>query len=325
VIGDVTKVANMAGQDTGGQAAKLTQAFNEFAPDCEMKSFSFSNPLGYPSTNFLKDVRETSEIPSFLSEADVIHVHNKFWYADYWFSKYKVKPRPNVAWVFHQHGRNHSLDFSSNMKQRRALHIVSTHNLLPYVSNDVSRWLPAPFDGRVFDNLLKNRDKLSKKDDIIRVCQSPTDRIRKETAKFISAMYEVEKINKKIELVIIENKNNEECLNIKSICDVCFDQIGLALGNSGIEGMFLGNPVVAGTSDIVRELVKKIYTIEPYVYATWDSLPSVLLELCSSPSVRKKWINIGSEYVRKFHDYPNNVKIVKNLYDAAVDLSVRSS
>jgi glycosyltransferase involved in cell wall biosynthesis len=314
----------MAGQDTGGQAAKLTRAFNEFCPEHTMKSFSFSNPLGYHSTDFIKEQRETGEIASFISEADIIHVHNKFWYADYWFSKYNVKPRPNAAWVFHQHGRNHNVDYATIMRERQSLHIVSTHDLLPYVNGDISLWLPAPFDSREFDIVSKNNNKLSASDGIIRVCQSPTDRHRKNTDGFISIMEKVKSKLNNVDIVIIENMKNDECIKTKSLCDITFDQIGLAMGNSGIEAMFLRQPVIVGSSDNTLSLTKKINGSLPFVSANWNTACDDIIRLCSYPRIRKRCGDAGRLYVEKFHDYPANVKIVLGIYNKALKLKSRS-
>jgi len=314
----------MAGQDTGGQAAKLTRAFREFLPEHEVKSFSFSNPLGYNSTDFILNERETPDIPSFLSRADIIHVHNKFWYADSWFSRYGIKPRPDAAWVFHQHGRNHNIDFPTVMKQRQALHIVSTHNLLSYVGGDISRWLPAPFDSRKFDELSKYHHRLSETDGIIRVCQSPTNRLTKNTGGFISVINKVKESNTRVEAVIIEKVQNEDCIQLKSLCDITFDQIGQAMGNSGIEAMFFRQPVIVGCSDLTASYTRKINGSLPFVLATWDTAPDKILSLSLFPRQRSRSATAGRQYVEKFHDYPNNVKIAMDIYRRALELKSRS-
>lgn len=310
-------IANMAGQDTGGQAAKLTLSFNEFSPSDDMRSFSLSNPLGYPDTTYALNSREHPNISSFLSSCDIIHVHNKFWYADLWFNKYKVKPKPSAVWIFHQHGRNHSRELPVQISTRRAHRIVSTHNLLGYVGRDFSRWLPAPFDSRMFETITKNNKRFSADDGILRVCQSPTNRAIKETEKFINIAYSSSQIAP-LKTVIIENMRNPDCLSLKSRCDICFEQMTLGLGNSGIESMFFRQPVLVGHDHSLTDIIDDYIGYVPYIKVDWNTLGSKLISLVKDKSERTTFSTRGYRYVMKYHDYPSNVDIVKNIYKKAM-------
>ena len=187
------KIVDVNSVDTGNQSYKMAQAINlKYAPKHMSMSFisaPFSNYLKFPY--MVKSVpKQPKWVRDWWDTADIIHGHGK-WNR---VSGFGI-PLPDAVKVFHQHGRfGQGVTpeiITESDKINNFFRIVSTINLLTWVNNDESKWLPAPLNIKKFDEIKK---KYYEPHDTIRIVHAPTLRRLKHTDLFLSIM---EKIMKK--------------------------------------------------------------------------------------------------------------------------------
>ena len=84
----------------------------------------------------------------------------------------------------------------------------------------------------------------TKVNDVIRICHSPTNRYYKGSDKIIDVCNQIANENRNVEFILIENKSQEETIQIKSSCDILIDQIynrgGWGYGMSSVEALAMG-------------------------------------------------------------------------------------
>jgi len=304
-------IADITSADTGGQSYKLTKGINTHTIH---KARSFVKVLNYIEFPYdiLHGRHDIEYVKEYLQHTDIIHCHNKYRNLDGWGQLNK-----SAKMVIHQHGRFPDKDLRSEIKKadekRNAYRIVSTLNLLNYVDNDINRWLPAPF-------FIKEMEQIKKENFIpsttrhprkIKIAHSPTRRDYKNTDLLIECVNKIPELD----LVLIENKPYKEALRLKSMCDITFDQMHLCYGNSGIEGWCFGQAVICQPTDTAREIIKTHIGYEPYIYATEDTLLSVLKELTFDSGIRNHYAELGSKYIRQWHDSKFVTQRIINIYE----------
>jgi len=297
------RIATMQSADTGGQSYKIAKAINTYT-EHEARSFiKIKDYINFPH-DILFGEHDYEFVREYLLTTDIIHVHNKYRNLNGW-----GKLNPKARYVIHQHGRfpegHLPQEFKDADRQRGALRVVSTLNLLNYVEFDFNRWIPAPFD---VDNLLKLKSTHNTEN--VLIAHSPTRRDYKNTDLLIETVNRIQGL----ELVLIEGKTNEESLRLKAMCDITFDQMHLCYGNSGLEAMCFKQAVIAAPTDSARILINKYIDYEPYVYATPDTLYNVLLKLTNDKEYRDKCANVSFNYVKKYHDFPVVANKLINIY-----------
>lgn len=140
--------------------------------------------------------------------------------------------------------------------------------------------------------LVPKRKKVS---DRVRVCHSPTNRQYKDTDLFLKAMEKIENCD----TVLIENEPWSKCLEIKSTCDICYDQLRSgAYGMSAIESMAMKQPVVC----YVSGWTKSMFPDCPIVNAKPDTLEKVLSKLVKDEELRECLGEQGYRFVKRNHD-----------------------
>lgn len=299
------KIADMTSTDTGGQSYKIAKSINDYT---EHKSRSFVKSLNYIKYRYdiLYGEHDLEYVKEYLNNIDIIHCHNKYRHASGWSSINK-----NAKWIIHQHGRYGGDILPDDVRRadnvRNAYRIVSTINLLNYVDNDFSKWLPAPFDVESFKEI-KNKNYVPSNK--IRIAHSPTRRDYKNTELLIDVVKKIPEL----ELVLIENQTNEETLRLKSMCDITFDQLHLCYGNSGLEGMAFGQAVIVKPTDRTRDLINSFIGYEPYVYTTEDDLYETLKTLTYDSDVRDYYGMLGEQYINEFHNSRIVVNRIINIY-----------
>lgn len=281
----------MCGQDTGGQSFRLSRAITEYTPHTSRSFRKASDYLDFP-VDIQYGEHDEKFVADYLSNVDIVHCHNMYRYANGW-----GPINPKAKWLIHQHGRPGNVDWNQvkiDDKKRKAKRFVSTINLLPYVDNNQDRWIPSPIR---LSEFVPNKPG----DGIIRIAHTPTNPAYKKTELLKSV---VERLKKKypVELVLIQNKPHREALELKSKCDITFDQIHLCYGNSGLEGMAFGQATLVGMADWTRDLIKQIVGYEPYVYVDEGGLEETLEKLITNEQYRLKMGEIGRKYIETWHD-----------------------
>jgi len=209
------------------------------------------------------------DIRILMEEADIFHFHmtcdehqpfGPFLPADFLKGK-KV--------VHHHHGHH---DFRSNPESFRAKYrklgrtslLVSTPDLMHLLPE--ARWQPnlVPVNEPLFTPLPGRFDDRER----LRVCHSPTRKDLKNTDEFLAAVANLKKDGIRLDVDLIDNVPNDECLTRKRRCHVLFDHMQGYYGVSSLEGLSQGVAVIAGLNEWNRARVAE--------FAGTDDLPWVL-------------------------------------------------
>jgi len=211
----------------------------------------------------------TEEVHFLMEEADVFHFHmtcdehqpfGPHLPADY------IKGK---AVVHHHHGHH---DFRSNpeafrdkyRKLGRSNLLVSTPDLMHLLPE--AQWQPnlVPVNEPPFTPQWGRFDDPGK----LKVCHSPTRKDLKNTDEFLTAVESLRKDKVHLDVDMIDDVPNTECLSRKRRCHVLFDHMQGYYGVSSLEGLSQGVAVIAGLNDWNRERVAE--------FAGTDDLPWVL-------------------------------------------------
>lgn len=142
------------------------------------------------------------------------------------------------------------------------------------------------------------------------VVHAPSNRGSKGSNWIIEA---ANKLKDRIDFVLVENKSQDEAIEIYIKADIIIDQISVgAYGVFAIECMALGKPVLSYISDEVRKSLPNtcpIQSIEP------DTIYDVLNKLSCNPDLRRNIGMQGRKYVEEYHDYTKNAKLLKDIYE----------
>jgi hypothetical protein len=308
-------------KDTGNQCYKLSKAINETFTGVH-ESRAFTRKQGY--TKFPYDVQRRlvwakegfpDWIVKYWATCDIVHKHGKPGWEMGW-----PKANPHAGVLFHQHGR-----FGPGIKpeviwahdrERKQLRVVSTINLLSWVNNRIDRWFPPPMDIEWIDSL---KTEAKKTYSTIRIVHTPTHRGRKHTELFLNVCKELRKKYRQVEPVIVESKTHEECMKIRATADIVYDQLLLQYGTSGLEGMALGVPVVAGCADSTWAKMVQTFATPPFVRANPKTLFKVLSDLIESWEMREDYGEIGRKYIEEYHSFRNTAELAIKTYLEAIE------
>jgi glycosyltransferase involved in cell wall biosynthesis len=301
----------------------LSKAINEtYDGEHESRAFVKKRPTftDFPIDILLQHKWRNNNLPPWIKEywetADVVHRH-AFWH---WANGWAVQP-PGAGRILHQHGRfdrsTKAKDIWASDQQRGQLRIVSTISLLPWVHNDPELWFPPPMDIKRLDAI---KAEHRKETDRVVVMHSPTHRGRKNTTLFLHVMKEIRKKHKNVQVVLMEGKTNVECLQARANADICFDQLLLQYGTSGLEAMTMGQPVIAGCKDWTYDNIKKIVGVPPFVRAERGTLFEVIDKLVSDRPYREYIGAVGRAYIEKFHSFENTARIAIETYERAIEM-----
>ncbi|NLJ70251.1 MAG: glycosyltransferase family 4 protein [Clostridiaceae bacterium] len=142
-----------------------------------------------------------------------------------------------------------------------------------------------------------------------KIVHAPSKRSRKGTNYLLEAL---KKIELQYELILVENKTQAEALEIYQEADIVFDQISVGTyGVFAIEAMALGKPVLTYISDEMKE---KLPDSLPIISVTPYNLKTEIETLLVNSDLRREIGDKGREYVREFHDYRKNAKLLKDIY-----------
>jgi len=296
------KIVDVNSVDTGNQSYKLAQAINmKHAPKHMSISFITNPHANYLDFPYMvrKNTFQPKWVEDWWANADIIHGHS-IWRR---VTGFGVSPNPNAVKIIHQHGRFGQgvtpEEITKKDEDGRFFRIVSTINLIRWVGEDASRWLPAPMNIKMFDEI---KEKYYEPHDTIRVVHSPTLKRLKHTDLFLSIMNKIMKKYDNVELILIENKSNLECLKIKCSADICYDQLLLQYGTNALESWAFNIPCIVGSP--FEKDIERIVGYIPYYRATTDSLYDAIEELVVNEKKRREYGRLGRKYVEEFHDYP---------------------
>jgi hypothetical protein len=293
------RVLSLTGRDVAGVGIRTQQAFARHAPGWTFDHVATRrSPWGYPAG------LPASAVPRLLRRADVVHVHNHYRVADHY------------GWdgptVITHHGsvfRRHYQELLIQQHKRGAIGLATTLDLWLMAPADLE-WAPPCYD---LEALAAHRRSID--DGVLRIGHAPTNRGLKSTEALMAA---VERLSRDVrcELVLIEGKPWAECLAIKGMCDVLFDQTAYGYGLNAVEAWAMGIPVIAGADgDTLAEMRRRFGRI-PFTLATEDTIEDALRYLVD-PERRYRAACVGLSHVRHYHSELYAVAQLREVYQRA--------
>lgn len=149
----------------------------------------------------------------------------------------------------------------------------------------------------------------------IRIVHATTNREAKGSKFVIEAIKELEH-KYDIELVCVENKSQQEALELYKTADVIVDQLRTGTyGVFAIESMAMGKPVITYITDEMRERLPEDL---PICSANPDTIRDVLETLIRDGDLRYDLGIRGREYAEKYHDYRKNAQMLYDIYSGEI-------
>ena len=289
------------GEDTGGVSIAIQRAFARYAPGWDVRVMrGFNNSIDYPQYH-----EWNRELFTELWDwADVIHtmenIHNLI----------AFRNPPGKPILLHHHGviyRNHAVELNGIAKAHNLVTVGSTLDLTTYGT----RWLPNPIDV-IWMQAIRHQYKPAPGRDKLRFVHSPTAwRVAKGTDEWKAAVRAVG-----AEFKLTEKATWAQALADKATGDVHLDQLYHGYGNSGLEAMGMGLPVVSGGFPEIEELIIKRVGQLPY-HPAMGRVPEAISEIMD-PATRRDVAERGWEYINQYHEQRKVVARLKKLYREAV-------
>lgn len=224
------------------------------------------------------------EVRIFMEEADIFHFHmtcDENQPFGPWLPADYIKGK---GVVHHHHGHH---DFRSDPESFRRKYaelgrehlLVSTPDLMHLLPE--AKWQPnlVPVDDPLFMPLGGRFDD----EERLRVCHSPTRKDLKNTDDFLDAVANLRKNGVRIDVDMIDDVPNAQCLSRKRRSHVLFDHMQGYYGVSSLEGLSQGVAVIAGLDAWNRERVAE--------FSGTDDLPWVLAHDRASLEERLRELN----------------------------------
>jgi hypothetical protein len=154
---------------------------------------------------------------------------------------------------------------------------------------------------------------------VVRIVHSPNHRYIKGTEFLIEAVSNLQNKGLLLELILIENKTNEEVLNVLNTkADILVEQLVMGYGLSAIEGMSAGIPVLTNLDDehYTRVFRRYSYLNEcPILSVTPENIEEKIKILVLNPKLRRKLGTASREYVKKYHSYESAKYMFNRVYE----------
>lgn len=147
----------------------------------------------------------------------------------------------------------------------------------------------------------------------IKIIHAPTDREKKGTKCVLAVIERLKEEKYDIDFILIENKTNDEVLEICKNADIAIDQLVLeSHGIFPLECMTLGKPVLCR----IDEKFIKYYPGLPILRTDPDNIYENLKLLIEHPELRKDIGEKGRKYVEDVHDSKKIAKQLLELYES---------
>ena len=262
------------------------------------------------------DIRWTSNLATIrrlYDAADVIHLNNGVYPYE------KLDRGQRKPGVLHHHGTPFRTHPGVGLRDARRLRLqgaVSTLDLTE-IAPDALTWLPIAYDlNELAEIRLRHRRE---PDGRVLIASAPSMRTWKSTDLLEQAVAELQAEGLPVDLDVIEDVTNAECLERKARADIYFDQVLLGYGCNAIEAWGMGIPVVAGAQPSTLDLMRREFDgVLPFYTATEATIADALRDLVKSESLRAEWALIGMEHARRFHDELPALERLADLYMKAI-------
>jgi hypothetical protein len=256
------------------------------------------------------------EISIIMREADIFHFHMTCDENQRFGPHLPADFIKGKGIVHHHHGHH---DFRSNpqffqekyKKLGRENLLVSTPDLMKKLPK--AKWQPnlVPINEPLFMPMWGRFDDTCQ----LKVCHSPTRKDLKNTTEFLAAVKTLNKRKILLNVDMIDDVPNDECLARKRRCHVLFDHMQGYYGVSSLEGLSQGLAVIAGLDDWNQAQVAKFVGTNnlPWVSAfDQASLEAVLRELNNNRAFCQLKGLKGREFIEK---YWSDKRVVNHLIE----------
>lgn len=158
------------------------------------------------------------------------------------------------------------------------------------------------------------------KNDSVNIVHTPNHRGVKGTEFIIQAVKELQSENLNVNLILVENKKNEEVKRIlRDEADILVEQlIMVGYGLSAIEGMATGLPVISNleNNNFYQLFSRYSFLSEcPVVSSSPEKIKETLRILISDPGLRKELAECGKKYTTKYHSQEASTYLFNRIYD----------
>ena len=306
------RIVNVTTGDTGNQSYGLSKAINEHT---RHKSRSFVRQTYFEwSHDVMWRPEWGGDVPDWIRSywrgSDIVHLHNRWQRAKYWAES------PKAAWIVHQHGRWPDKDrYAAELavdRERGAIRVVSTINLLGDVCWNLNRWFPRPIE-----TVLEVKQQWG---DPLHIIHCPTVQSQKQTPLFVSVMEELKR-EYRVTYEVVTKRPHTECIMRKARADILYDQLSPCYGTNALEAWALGIPSVSGLTEQADAFFRENIGRAPYVQATnRDELKEALERLIRYSGYREYMAQLGNDYVRRWHSPQVCAEIAIRTYKEAMNI-----
>jgi glycosyltransferase involved in cell wall biosynthesis len=157
----------------------------------------------------------------------------------------------------------------------------------------------------------------------VRVMHAPNHRGVKGTEFFLAAVDTLRAEGLDIDLVLVEQRPNEEVLRTMREVDILADQFILTgYGLAAVEGMASGLPVMCNLEDDYVMRLYRLYSFFgecPIVSASPEQIADQLRLLVTRPELRREVGEAGRRYVERFHSEATSQYLFGSIYRKLLD------
>lgn len=312
------RVLMIAVNDPAGTAVQMCRAVNRLEGEATARlvtletryTHSWQKDLHLPDL----DAPGLEEVGDLLRGADVLHFHMT---ADEHLAVGPWLPADHLhgkAVVHHHHGHP---DFRGNPQRYRRKYrelgrtnlLVSTPDLLHLLPE--ARWQP---------NLVPIEDELYTPDvrswyGPLKISHSPTRKDLKNTDDLLAVTQDLNTLGRELELDLIDDVPNAECLRRKRLSHVCFDHMQGYYGVSSLEALSQGVAAIAGLDEWNRRHMEEFAGTEDLPWVVAHDRSSLREQLIRLDQDRELLGVIGDSGRRFMEDHWSDRKLALRLVD----------
>ncbi len=246
------KILMLAVNDPAGTGIQFCRAVNRHSGhSCRIATLETRYTHGWEKDLHVPDLNADGldELGDLLRQSDILHFHmtcdEHVRFGPYLPAEFLQ----GKAVVHHHHGHH---DFRSDPDSFRAKYRRLGRGNLLVSTPDLRKLLPEAY---WMPNLVPIDDPLFRPADVkfdgvpLRVAHSPTRKDLKNTDDFTAAVDELARKGIRLDVDLIDDVPNSECLERKRNCHVLFDHMQGYYGVSSLEGLSQGLAVIAGLDE----------------------------------------------------------------------------
>ena len=148
----------------------------------------------------------------------------------------------------------------------------------------------------------------------VKVCHSPTNRYYKGSQDIIKICNELDREGV-IQFMLIENKPQEEVINLKKECDIYIDQIhnrgGWGYGMNSVESLSMGLVCLTELVDEYRDFIPD----HPFIGVDVNNLKKKIIQLSKNKEMIIKKKIESKNWVKKYHDIKSVCSSLYSFYE----------